>query len=63
MADAVFKWRHFATELIVLSVRWYAAVPAVQIDTDRCRVVEWQFAPGGATGWHTSTRMTTSSCR
>ena len=23
MADAVFKWRHFAPELIVLCVRWY----------------------------------------
>ena len=23
MADAVFKWRHFAPALIVLCVRWY----------------------------------------
>ena len=30
-----------------------AAVPTVQIDNSRCRVVEWRFAPGAATGWHT----------
>jgi len=30
-----------------------AAVPTVQIDNDRVRVVEWRFAPGAATGWHT----------
>jgi quercetin dioxygenase-like cupin family protein len=30
-----------------------AAVPTVQIDDDRTRVVEWRFAPGAATGWHT----------
>ena len=30
-----------------------AAVPTVQIDDDRTRVVEWRFAPGTATGWHT----------
>lgn len=29
-----------------------AAVPTVRIDNDRCRVVEWRFAPGAATGWH-----------
>jgi len=29
-----------------------AAVPTVQIDNSRCRVVEWRFAPGAATGWH-----------
>ena len=29
------------------------AVPTVQIDNGRCRVVEWRFAPGAATGWHT----------
>ena len=29
-----------------------AAVPTVQIDDDRSRVVEWRFAPGAATGWH-----------
>ena len=29
-----------------------AAVPTVQIENDRCRVVEWRFAPGAATGWH-----------
>jgi quercetin dioxygenase-like cupin family protein len=29
-----------------------AAVPTVQIDTDRLRVTEWRFAPGAATGWH-----------
>jgi quercetin dioxygenase-like cupin family protein len=30
-----------------------AAVPTVQIDDERTRVVEWRFAPGAATGWHT----------
>lgn len=30
-----------------------AAVLTVQIDNSRCRVVEWRFAPGAATGWHT----------
>jgi len=25
----------------------------VQIDNSRCRVVEWRFALGAATGWHT----------
>ena len=30
-----------------------AAVPTVQIDNSHCRVVEWRFAPGAATGWHT----------
>jgi len=30
-----------------------AALPTVQIENDRCRVVEWRFAPGAATGWHT----------
>ena len=30
-----------------------AAVPTVQIDNERARVVEWRFAPGAATGWHT----------
>jgi quercetin dioxygenase-like cupin family protein len=30
-----------------------AAIPTVQIDHDRVRVVEWRFAPGAATGWHT----------
>jgi quercetin dioxygenase-like cupin family protein len=30
-----------------------AAIPTVQIDNDRVRVVEWRFAPGAATGWHT----------
>ncbi len=29
-----------------------AAVPTVQIDDARSRVVEWRFAPGAATGWH-----------
>ncbi len=29
-----------------------AAVPTVQIDTDRMCVTEWRFAPGAATGWH-----------
>lgn len=29
-----------------------AAVPTVQVDTDRVRVTEWRFAPGAATGWH-----------
>ena len=30
-----------------------AAIPTVQIDDDRTRVVEWRFAPAAATGWHT----------
>jgi quercetin dioxygenase-like cupin family protein len=30
-----------------------AAIPTVQIDDERTRVVEWRFAPGAATGWHT----------
>lgn len=30
-----------------------AAIPTVQIDDARSRVVEWRFAPGAATGWHT----------
>jgi quercetin dioxygenase-like cupin family protein len=30
-----------------------AAIPPVQSDHDRVRVVEWRFAPGAATGWHT----------
>ena len=30
-----------------------AAVPTVQIDDELTRVVEWRFAPGAATGWHT----------
>jgi quercetin dioxygenase-like cupin family protein len=29
-----------------------AAVPTIQIDDARSRVVEWRFAPGAATGWH-----------
>jgi quercetin dioxygenase-like cupin family protein/ketosteroid isomerase-like protein len=29
-----------------------AANPVVQIDDDRFRVTEWQFAPGAETGWH-----------
>ena len=29
-----------------------AAVPTVQLDTDRVKVTEWRFAPGAATGWH-----------
>jgi quercetin dioxygenase-like cupin family protein len=29
-----------------------AAIPTVQIDTARLRVIEWRFAPGAATGWH-----------
>ena len=29
-----------------------AAVPTIQIDTERVRVTEWWFPPGGATGWH-----------
>ncbi len=28
------------------------AVPTLQIDNDRVRVIEWRFPPGGATGWH-----------
>ena len=28
-------------------------MPTVQIDNERVRVVEWRFAPGAATGWHT----------
>lgn len=28
------------------------AVPTLQIDNDRVRVIEWRFAPGAATGWH-----------
>ena len=28
------------------------AVPTVQVDNDRVRVIEWRFAPGAATGWH-----------
>lgn len=24
----------------------------VHIDNDQCRVTEWRFAPGAATGWH-----------
>lgn len=29
-----------------------AAVPAVQLETERVKVTEWRFAPGAATGWH-----------
>jgi len=29
-----------------------AAVPTVQMETDRVRVTEWRFVPGAATGWH-----------
>ena len=29
-----------------------AAIPTVQIDNARLRVIEWLFAPGAATGWH-----------
>ncbi len=29
-----------------------AAVPTLQIDNDRVRVIEWRFAPGASTGWH-----------
>lgn len=29
-----------------------AAVPTVQMDTDRVKVTEWRFEPGAATGWH-----------
>jgi quercetin dioxygenase-like cupin family protein len=29
-----------------------AAVPTVQIDSDRVKVTEWRFAPGAETGWH-----------
>jgi quercetin dioxygenase-like cupin family protein len=29
-----------------------AAVPTLQIDNERMRVVEWRFAPGAATGFH-----------
>lgn len=29
-----------------------AAVPTVQLDTDRVKVTEWRFAPSAATGWH-----------
>ena len=29
-----------------------AAVPTVQLETERVRVTEWRFAPGAATGWH-----------
>ena len=29
-----------------------AAVPTVQIETDRVVVTEWRFAPGAETGWH-----------
>ncbi len=28
------------------------AVPTIQIDNDRVRVVEWRFPPGGSTGIH-----------
>ena len=28
-----------------------AAVPTVQMETDRVRVTEWRFVPGAATGW------------
>ncbi|MBL8700329.1 MAG: cupin domain-containing protein [Alphaproteobacteria bacterium] len=28
------------------------AIPTLQIDNDRVRVIEWRFAPGAATGWH-----------
>jgi quercetin dioxygenase-like cupin family protein len=28
------------------------AVPTVQVDTDRVKVTEWRFPPGGHTGWH-----------
>lgn len=28
------------------------AVPTLQIDNDRVRVIEWRFAPGASTGWH-----------
>jgi len=29
-----------------------AAVPTVQMETDRVTVTEWRFVPGAATGWH-----------
>ena len=29
-----------------------AAVPTVQLETDRIIVTEWRFAPGAETGWH-----------
>ena len=29
-----------------------AAVPTVQLDTDRVLVTEWRFAPGAETTWH-----------
>ena len=29
-----------------------AAVPTLQIDNDRVRVIEWRFPPGASTGWH-----------
>jgi quercetin dioxygenase-like cupin family protein len=29
-----------------------AAVPTVQMETDRVKVTEWRFVPGAATGWH-----------
>lgn len=28
------------------------AVPTLQIDNDRVRVIEWRFSPGASTGWH-----------
>ena len=28
------------------------AVPTVQVDTERVKVTEWRFPPGGHTGWH-----------
>lgn len=29
-----------------------AAIPTVQLETDRIIVTEWRFAPGAETGWH-----------
>lgn len=28
------------------------AVPTIQVENERVRVVEWRFAPGAHTGWH-----------
>ncbi|MFN9999502.1 MAG: cupin domain-containing protein [bacterium] len=28
------------------------AIPTLQIDNDRVRVIEWRFPPGASTGWH-----------
>ena len=28
------------------------AVPSMQADNERVRVIKWSFAPGAATGWH-----------